>query len=614
MLLGIIVRMEVGKKYIHYCWFGGKKMPRMAKKCIRSWKKFLPDYEIVRWDEANVDLDECPFVQEAYKNKKWAFVADYVRTKALYEYGGIYLDTDVMITKNIDFLLKKSAFVGVEDSGYVNAAVWGARKEKSFLAKEVLGFYRRQAHFNHLDLYSTTIPVIITSILEKYGFERGRKGIQVIEDTYVYPRDYFYPLSYDYEENDFTDNTCMIHYSDASWASKEEKRDIKLIRIVGRKKAAILLKIISKIKALAIYYAKVLWRTVLLLVSPIRFLLKRINSRKGPIFSQVAAKIKNSKSQYVVFTHEGWIGVESSTKELFGDTVVIGDFSVTDDLSDIVEAIRKNGNIKMVIFSAFGTGWEYLVRKIRNDFPDMTIKVFWHGSNAMHIEGYDWDRFNTVFALLGQKMINSIAFAKKSMYEQYKRLGYNVEFLPNTVNIANKKEIIKQKKKHDGLRVGIYASGDRWVKNMYNQMAAVSLLNDVTMDMIPLSQTALQFAKILKLNVTGEDGNIKREKMLERISNDDIVMYTTFVECAPVLPLECLELEVLCITGDNHHYWDGTKLEKYLVEPKVDNPVAIAERVEYCLKNRDRILQLYKEWKEEYDKYCEKSLRSFLKK
>ena len=92
------------KKYIHYCWFGDKPLPKLAKKCIESWKKYLPDYEIIRWSEENVDLEECPFIKGAYENKKWAFVADYARTRALNEMGGIYFDTDMEVTKNIDEL------------------------------------------------------------------------------------------------------------------------------------------------------------------------------------------------------------------------------------------------------------------------------------------------------------------------------------------------------------------------------------------------------------------------------------------------------------------------------------------------------------------------------
>lgn len=606
--------MEQGKKYIHYCWFGDKKLPRLAKKCIRSWKKYLPDYEVVCWNEKNVNLEECPFIKEAYEAKKWAFVADYARVKALYEYGGVYFDTDMLLKKDISFLLKKPAFVGVEDSGYVAAGVWGAKSPKSFLAGEVLKFYKRQAHFNDGDLYAITIPVIMTRILEKRGFSRNVNNVQVVEETYIYPREYFYPLSYDYENNIFTKNTCMVHYSDGSWTSKTEKRDIWLIRRFGRKRTALILKVAHSVKALVVYYGRVVWRTITLLLFPLRFLLRKMRHKKTENLSSIASKIKEANKNYVVFIHGNWMGVESATKALFGETIVIPDFTITDNLEPIARAIVDNPTVELVIFSAFGGGWEYLAKKIREAKPGITIKVFWHGGNAMHSESFDFERFRTIFGLLDQHTIDSIAFAKKSMYEQYKKLGYKVEFLPNTFCLDEDmtKAVRNDVRAHDGVRIGIYVSGDRWVKNLYNQMAAASLIEGAEIDMVPLTDAFMQFAKILKIAIGGKKQNIPREELFGRILEDDIVLYTTFTDCAPILPLECLELGVPCITGDNHHYFAGTPLEKYLVEPKVDDPVAIAERIKECLKHREEIMKLYKNWKSDYDKYCKKELKKFL--
>ena len=607
--------MQLGKKYIHYCWFGGKKLPRLAKKCIKSWKKYLPDYEIICWNEKNTDLNECPFIKEAYEKKKWAFVADYARTKALYEYGGIYLDTDVMIKKDPTFLLDDPAFLGIEDSSYVNAAVWGIKEAHHFLAKEVLDFYRAQPHFNDFDIYSITIPVIVTRILEEHGFSRKKSGVQIVDGVHIYTRDYFYPLSYDRENNTFTDNTCMIHYSDASWTSKTEKRDIRLIRIFGRKNTGTILSIASSIKSLLRFYKNALWRTITLIFFPARFIYKHyIRKNKdtsGFNLKTTINDIKKTETSHLVITHEGWLGVRSSSKELFGDVVTIKGFKITDDLSNLVSAICNNNRIELVIFSAFGEGWEYLARKLKKEKPSLRIKVFWHGSNAMHIEPFDWGRFKCIFDLLNEGVIDSIAFAKKSMFEQYKKLGYNVEFLPNTMILKTEKTEF-QREKHNGTRIGIYASGDRWVKNFYNQLAAASLIKDVHVDMVPMTKNAIEFSRILKLSIEGVEDNVSRKEMLQRIANDDIVLYATFVECAPILPLECLELGTLCVTGDNHHYWTGTPLEKYLVEPKVDNPVAVAARVEKCLKNKEEIFRLYKEWKKEYDKYCKEEVKKFL--
>lgn len=608
------MHMEKGKKYIHYCWFGDKKLSKLAKKCIKSWKKYLPDYEIVCWNEKNVDLDECPFVREAYDKKKWAFVADYVRAKAIYEYGGIYLDTDMKIIKKIDFLLKKDNFIGVEDSGAIAVGVWGANKPGSLLAEKLVDFYKSQKHFNVGNLYSFTIPVVVTNILTKYGFKKGKSETQVLnKNIYIYPREYFYPLSYNYHNNAFTKETCMIHYYDASWAPKTERRTIWLIRKFGPKGAEVLLKVIEKVKAMVIYYLKVLWRTIQIIIYPFRLIYKRLIKRKKNKYKNIIKFVAEIQKPYVVFVRENWLGVGSSTISMFGDAVYIPDVD-DDQYKQLVETIIKNKKIKMVIFSGFAKGWERIIQEIKTKKPEIVVKIFWHGSNAMHIENFDWDRFNVMFSLLEEGFINEVAFAKKSMYEQYKKIGYNVSFLPNTftMDLESRKKIM-QKKNNKNIRIGIYSSGDRWVKNFYNQVAATSLIKDAEVDVVPMSPRVTQFAKLLRINLFGEENKVSREELFSRIAEDDIVLYATFVECAPILPLECLELGVPCITGDNHHYWVGTELEKYLVEPKVDNPVAIAKRIEDCIENKDEIIKLYKDWKKKYDKYCEEEIKNFLR-
>lgn len=114
-------------KIIHYCWFGGKPLPDTAKKCINSWKEYLPDFEIVQWNESNFDIHSCAYVEQAYGTKKWAFVADYVRYYAVYHHGGIFLETDTEVIRSFDNLLNDSAYFGF---GPVNMTIptFGAEK------------------------------------------------------------------------------------------------------------------------------------------------------------------------------------------------------------------------------------------------------------------------------------------------------------------------------------------------------------------------------------------------------------------------------------------------------------------------------------------------------
>lgn len=188
-------------KKIHYCWFGGKKLPKSVEDCIKTWKKFLPDYEIKQWDESNFDVNSFPFVKEAYESKKWAFVSDYVRIYALYNEGGLYLDTDVKILKDPTDVLNKEVVLGYEDSGYVGTAMIYAQNPQNKYIKAILDYYGKIKHFEPEIMYNFANPVIITKILKQYESKVNEEGIRIFDDNiYVYPRDYFYPINYNYSK------------------------------------------------------------------------------------------------------------------------------------------------------------------------------------------------------------------------------------------------------------------------------------------------------------------------------------------------------------------------------------------------------------------------------
>lgn len=594
-------------KYIHYCWFGGKPLSKLAKKCIKSWQKYLPDYKIILWNEDNCDLNECQFVKQAYDDKKWAFVADYFRTKALYEYGGIYFDTDMEIVKPIDDLLNNNTFLGVEDSGCVAVGVWYEKHKNSLLTKLLLEKYQN-VEFDKNDIFKISIPKIITEELKKLGYKHKNNEIENINGIVIYPREYFYPLSYDRHNNVYTDNTCMIHYYDATWVPKWEKRDIKLIRIFGREKAIKIINFIAKIKLIIKKTLKIiLWP--LLKIRRIMHENKHIKNKQIN-FTKSLNEIKEKRE--IVIHNPEWIGTSNATKEIFENTLGIGELIKKDDFEFYAKNIL-NKKPKIIIFSAFAKGWKELIEEIHKIDNQITIKVLWHGSNAVHIEDYDFEMFKNIFELLDNEKINSIGFVKESMYQLYKKLGYNVEFLLNTVTIKKETVTKKQEKNSNQIKIGLYASGDRWVKNFYNQLAGASLIDNSVIDVIPLSDRTKDFAKILKVNIMGAEKNLEHDILLERIAQNDINIYATFVDCAPILPLESLELGVPCITGNNHHYWKNTDLEKYLIVDKVDNALAIAEKIQLCLENKEKIVKLYNEWKEKNNIESKKSVESFLK-
>ena len=175
--------MAIPKK-IHYVWVGGKEKPKAIQKCMKTWKKHLKDYEIVEWNETNFDINSHPFVKKAYENRKWAFVSDYIRAYAIYNQGGVYLDTDVLVLDNLDSLLNNRAFVGYERPDFPFTAVFGAEAGHP-LVKEMLYYYDGlDMNFEFKDNNTISVSNIL---IEHYGCMLGNIEQTLREDIKVYP-------------------------------------------------------------------------------------------------------------------------------------------------------------------------------------------------------------------------------------------------------------------------------------------------------------------------------------------------------------------------------------------------------------------------------------------
>ena len=206
-------------KTIHYCWFGGNPLPELAQKCISSWKKYLPDYEIVEWNETNFDVSVCRYVEEAYEKKLWAFVSDYARFWILYHYGGIYFDTDVEVLGNMDDIIERGAFMGMEKPGFVAPGLGMGAAAGLEVFRTILEFYE-SVSFRLTDENNHPLTVVkyTTDIFKKYGFS-GEIKIHSIAGVTIYPPEYFCPLSEETGVLLITENTVSIHHFTASWRS-----------------------------------------------------------------------------------------------------------------------------------------------------------------------------------------------------------------------------------------------------------------------------------------------------------------------------------------------------------------------------------------------------------
>ena len=231
-------------KKIHDCWFGGNPLNDMGKKCIESWKKYLPDYEIIEWNESNFDINCCDYVREAYEAKKWAFVSDYARFKILYENGGVYFDTDVELIKPIDDIIERGSFMGCECKYFdtlTSPAKLGVNPGLGIAAPAGHEFYaqiiERYHTFHFLNENGThnlkTIVQYTSELLTEHGLKLT-DDIQFVCGIYVYPYDYFNPKDFDSGIIEKTANTRSIHHYVASWAPRASVYRGKIYQFLTR--------------------------------------------------------------------------------------------------------------------------------------------------------------------------------------------------------------------------------------------------------------------------------------------------------------------------------------------------------------------------------------------
>ena len=205
-------------KVIHYCWFGGNPLPEAAQRCIASWKKWLPDYEIRQWDESNYNVNKIAYTAQAYERKKWAFVSDYARFDILYREGGLYFDTDVEVIRPLDDIIERGPFMGMEKN-LANPGLGLGVSPGLDLYREILDYY---SGLQFVDAEGKQIPGTVvkhtTDVLKRHGL-RDESCIQQVAGVWIYPNDYFNPLDDATGRLYVTPNTRSIHWYSKTWVS-----------------------------------------------------------------------------------------------------------------------------------------------------------------------------------------------------------------------------------------------------------------------------------------------------------------------------------------------------------------------------------------------------------
>jgi len=216
-------------KIIHYCWFSNDEKPLLIRRCIDSWHKVMPDFEIKCWDANSFDFNSIPFVKEAFERKKWAFVADYIRFYAVYTEGGIYLDSDVEVKRNISSLINHNLFIGTETfwkkklgDTLINpeAAIFGAEAGHPLLKKCMEYYESRHFVLSNGELDQRTSPNVLGEIMKReYGYEHQNKSQQLKDGIQVYPATVFCNINYPKKKKVYA-----IHCLTNSWTGRKERR------------------------------------------------------------------------------------------------------------------------------------------------------------------------------------------------------------------------------------------------------------------------------------------------------------------------------------------------------------------------------------------------------
>lgn len=234
-------------KTIHYCWFGRNPLDERSIRCIESWKRFFPGYQIIQWNEDNFDVRQNEFMEKAYEDKKWAFVSDVARLKIIYDYGGIYFDTDVEVVAPYDDILDVDAegFLGYEKTGYVATGLGFGASAGHPLIGRMLEVYSDLDYDAYKDrLAEVACPLTGTKVLMEHGFIREDRK-QSVCGLNVYPSEFFSPIDYYSGKTIYTKNTHSIHWYNDSWnsadARKKREAERRIYRVFGKKLGGMLL-------------------------------------------------------------------------------------------------------------------------------------------------------------------------------------------------------------------------------------------------------------------------------------------------------------------------------------------------------------------------------------
>ena len=569
-------------------------------KYVKSIRKNFPNFKINL-----VSLDEIKkYEKNINVSKKSNLYNDYLRLYIAYTESGLVLDGNIEVKESLHNFFKNQVFFGFDTENTIATnIIWSKEKESVFI-KSILNEIEKNPNENITNIFSNVLNKDLTKIYNSL--------VCIDNKIYIYPYDYFYPLDYEKHGKNISENTKIIFHK-KDYLGKYTKVKYIVYKKFGQYSLRYLLTLTDSIRN------KIGAKRYLSKQSKGKFENKELIQKSVIEACSILDSYKEKNLDYVIFHNPRWMGVTSATKELFENLVPLQG-TYTSSQVDIIAKKIIESKVNQVIFSAFEFGFDNLARRIKELNKDIKIKLFWHSSNSQIngqlVDSMNWKTNLKVIKLHREGIIDVYGTCKESLVNFYKSQGFKTAFIKNTVRLDEnlKKEVLATKSsvKNEKIKIGLYAAGMDWRKNMFNQIAGASLIDNAILDSVPLNFEGQVFASRIGLEMTGLTKGVKREELLKRMASNDINLYVTFSECAPMLPIESMEVGTLCLTGNNHHYFMNTELEDYLVVSREDDVCCIKEKIKFALENKDKIFNLYSKWKIKYDKESKESVEAFL--
>lgn len=577
------------------------------EKFFQKYTNFFKKFKVIKVDDLIKKYNEENVIEKDNKLKD-----EYIKFKILYENGGLLIDGNFEFLYSLETFFENNFFISYSDDKNISTKLMYSNSKNNHFVKKIIDLIKKNKFENITDLFA--------DVLEK-DMKNNYNSLQKFDNQiFIYPYEYFYPIDYEWIGKSFTDNTKAVYYEKNRKVPKKAKIKIKMAKKYGVESFNYFFSTLRTVKNNLGYKKYIVTQNI-----KKKFSVKEdpgIDTAKEKLQEYIKINLEAEKSgkqlpiDYVIIHNPRWLGVTSATKELFKNLLPLEEVFLDKNVNLISDMILKS-KVKQVIFSAFDYGWDKIAIRLKKLNPEIKIKSFWHGSHSQVIEKINWETNVMIINLHKQGIIDVMGTCKESLVNFYKSQGYKTAFLNNTVVLNDEmKKRIENKKKNiqntDKLKLGLYSAGTDWRKNTYNQVMAASLFKNATLEVIPLRYELQKIAYKNDLNIIGSDSHLKREDLLLEMAKNDITLYVTFSECAPMLPIESLEVGTICITGNNHHYFDNTKLYDYLVVEREDDVMAIYEKINYALEHKDEIFKLYKEWKKSNDERTKKSVEEFL--